>query len=49
MAPKAPPGFVPNTHGYAQPRRHPQWVVDGDLSGIASIYRGRETHRMDGE
>lgn len=49
MAPTARPGFLPNTHGYAQPRRRPQWVVDGDLSAIASSHRGRETHRMGDE
>lgn len=49
MVPKARPGFLANTHSYAQPRKHPQQVVEGDLTGIASDYRGRETHRMGGE
>lgn len=34
---------------YAQPRKHPQRVAEGDLTGIASDDRGRETHRMGGE
>lgn len=49
MVPKTRPGFLPNTHSYAQPRKHPQQAVEGDLTGFASDYRCRETHRMGDE